>query len=88
VSNKSNYQSKPFQLSLEHVTAGVRSGIGLNYWIEDHIGLLCCQTVEMEQMMVCLLAEIRTNQAKTDAKVDSLAWQIDLQPRKIGHRCD
>jgi transcription termination factor NusB len=41
---------------------GVRSG-----WIGDLSKKLYCHIMEMEQMMACLLAEIRTNQEKTDA---------------------
>jgi hypothetical protein len=38
------------------MTTGVRSG-----WIGDRSKKLYRHTVEMEQMMACLLAEIKTN---------------------------
>jgi hypothetical protein len=44
----------------------------MNSWAED-VGLLYRQTMETEQMMACLLVEIRSNQemlAKLETKVD------------------
>jgi hypothetical protein len=43
----------------------------MNIWAED-TGSSYRYTVEMEQMTARLLAEIRTNQAKTDAKLTEM----------------
>jgi hypothetical protein len=57
------------------VTTGVRSGIiGLerirqNNWVEDTESLYH-HTIETEQIMKCLLAKIRANQAKTNANLN------------------
>jgi hypothetical protein len=40
---------------LYHVTSGVSSD-----WIGDSSKKLYCHTMEMEQMMACLLAEMKT----------------------------
>jgi hypothetical protein len=51
---------------------GVRSG-----WIGDHSKkLLYRHTVEMEQMMACLLAEMKTNQARTAASLKEMKEEM------------
>jgi hypothetical protein len=53
------------------MTSGVRSG-----WIGDYREKLYSHTMEMEQMMTHQLAEIRTNQAETDASQAKLDANI------------
>jgi hypothetical protein len=62
-----------------HVTTGVRSG-----WIGDHSKTLHRHTIEMEQIMTRLLAEIRTNQEKSDANLNEI-W-AGQQHLKLGMR--
>jgi hypothetical protein len=54
----------------------------LNYWAEDDIASLYRHTVETEQMMARLLAEVRTNQTKADANLKDIKEELKKQPRK------
>jgi hypothetical protein len=47
--------------------------------LAEDTGTLYCHTVELEQMMECLQAEIRTNQVK----MDSLASLIDAYQARM-----
>jgi 23S rRNA pseudoU1915 N3-methylase RlmH len=53
------------------MTTGVKSD-----WIGNCIGSLYRHTMEMEQMMACLLDEIRTNQTKADTNLKEMKEEM------------
>jgi hypothetical protein len=62
-----------------HMTTGVSKG-----WIGHCIGSLNHHTVEVEQMMACLLAEVRTNREKlavSEAKPDASLREVREEMR-------
>jgi hypothetical protein len=63
---------------LYHVTSGVRSA-----WIGDCSKKLYINTMEMEQMMACLLTEMKTNQAKTRHQSKGNEVRNDSQPQGV-----
>jgi hypothetical protein len=92
VSNKTESSIQKRNNILTPYTRQLVSEVGLdwlNYWTED-IGLLYCQTIEVEQMMACLLAEMRSNwemlaniEAKAYANLKEMKTEIRTNQEKM-----